>query len=161
MYTRTPSPCRLVWQKDLDSTAKIPYKVVPARGRRAPCRNNLSTRPCVCWPCPLVKQGKCGYNIRVASLCAKAHKTPNAVGSAHPSFRPAGGTGLCPVRAQSRRPICDPYPVRCPEKDKLWSEPPSGGFDSACPNQVRRRTKGRGCLSAIPFRLHGRESVTL
>ena len=110
---------------------------------------------------PLSNKESAAIIYELRHYAQKRIKLPTQSGVRTRLSGPPGGTGLCPVRAQSRRPICDPYPVRCPEKDKLWSEPPFGGFDSACPNQARRRIKGRGCLSAIPFRLHGREPVTL
>ena len=147
--------------------AKIPYRIVPARGRRAPCRNNLSTRSCVCFANPLVKRENTGYNVRVVLICAKTQKTPNAVGSAHPRLAEllfSASAGLCPVQTKTgRRPVCDPYPVRRAGTGakRIGQIRPFGGFDSACPNQARRRTKGRGCLSTIPCRLHGRKSVTL
>ena len=96
--------------------AKIPYRSVPARGRMAPCRNNLSTRSCVCFAKPLVKRENTGYNVRVVLICAKTQKTPNAVGSAHPRLAEllfSASAGLCPVQTKTgRRPVCDPYPVR-------------------------------------------------
>ena len=161
MYTRTPLPCRLVWRKILTQLRRSHTKL-SRQGVEGPLAGIIYPRDRVFVGCdPLSNKESAAIIYELRHYAQKRIKLPTQSGVRTRLSGPPGGR----ASALSGRRAGDRYVTHIPsgarERTDLRSDPPSGGFDSACPNQACRRTKGRGCLSAIPFRLHGREPVTL